>query len=105
MEKAYSLEGPPKAEYPLYEQGLYGTSPALRHPKHNSYTYEIKCNLFTIIDACSLVHKAEYFYSGKKLSLFNLSLIYNPLEVYFHFSSVLFPFLFFESQSLQVKYV
>jgi hypothetical protein len=45
MEKAYSLEGPPKAEYPLYEQGLYGTSPALRHPKHNFYTHEIKFEL------------------------------------------------------------
>jgi hypothetical protein len=48
MEKAYSLEGPPKAEYPLYEQGLYGTSPALRHSKHNSYTYEIKFELLFI---------------------------------------------------------
>jgi hypothetical protein len=46
MEKAYSLEGPPKAEYPHYEQGLYGTSPALRHHKHNFYTYENNFELF-----------------------------------------------------------
>jgi hypothetical protein len=45
MEKAYSLEVLPKAEYPLYEQGLYGTSPALRHPKHNSSTYDINFEL------------------------------------------------------------
>jgi hypothetical protein len=43
-----ALEGPPKAEYPLYEQGLYGTSPALRHSKHNFYTYEIKFELLFI---------------------------------------------------------
>ncbi len=79
MEKAYSLECPPKAEYSLYEQGLYGTSPALRHLQHNSYTYENNFELqYTLqtMNVCVVLYIRQNIFTQAKISLFKLSLTY-----------------------------